>query len=177
MRSENNFFVSDYRVSHLSPGSFPHPAAADHLPGPGLRPAGNPQPRPAGGAVPQPLGSPGVRQLQLGQVAGRPAGQRVDHQQSPAGRDERLSGQGHGLPGQQHAPQLAGGSLLPADGAVRLGVGSGAGRGARGDGVSVIPEAAADSGLKSFNSVILPHELIPAKHIFVLKFFSTLITK
>lgn len=106
---------SGNRVSHPSPGTFPHPAAPDHLPGPGLQPAGSPQPHPAGGALPQPLCHANVRQLQQGQQAGRPAGQRAEQQQSPSGQDEGVPRQRHGLSGQQHATQLAGGSLLPPD--------------------------------------------------------------
>lgn len=104
------------RVSHLGPGPLPHPAAPDHLPHPGLQPAGPPQQHPAGGALPQPLRLTNVHQLQQGQQAGRRARLGAEQQQSPADQNEGFPRPRHGLRGQQHAAQLAGRSLLPTDG-------------------------------------------------------------
>ncbi|CAF89198.1 unnamed protein product, partial [Tetraodon nigroviridis] len=70
-------------------GPLPEPAAPDHLPGPGLQPAG-----PAGPAGPAPAGG----------AAGAPG--------RPSGADQGVPGPRHGLHGQQHTAQLAGGALL-----------------------------------------------------------------
>lgn len=104
---------SGHRVSHPGPSPFLQPAAPDLLPGGGLQRTGSAQPRPAGGALSQPLSSAALRQRRSAEPTPRAAGQRARRHSSPAGPDEGVAGPCHGLPGQQHAAQLARGALLP----------------------------------------------------------------